>query len=360
MLVNNKIPQDEMSPKERLNAYFSGEEVDRLPCQLMLSDTGATYINESLADYYFNSEIMFQTEKHKIETLGFEFAGIGTTLRGIGEAYGSKLRYFPNRAADVLNPIMKDYKDLNQMEPLDPTKDGRLPIIIEANKKIVDSFGETINMSCAIPDPFTAAHAIRGEVELLHDTIKHPEELKELLSLIVKSELIFVKELYQQTGVVCGLTCPFISTKLISPTTFESIAFPYMEKLIDGILHITGKKPGVHLCGKSQKNWSLIKKLNISSISIDNIESLTEFVEEMGERFTLVGNVNPVSVIKNGTPELVQDDVKRCIEEAALNPSGYIVGSGCDLLAETPIENIKAFTDGVRLYGRNYRKGKRF
>lgn len=359
MLVNNKIPQDDMTPKERLSAYFAGEEVDRLPCQLMLSDTAATYINESLADYYFDSEIMFQTEKYKIEELGFEFAGIGTTLRGIGEAYGSKLSYFPNRAADVSDPVLKDYKDLDQMEPLDPTKDGRLPIIIEANKKIVDAFGETINTSCSIPDPFTAAHAVRGEVQLLQDTIKHPEELKKLLSLIVKSELLFVEELYQKTGIVCGLSCPFMSTKLISPKTFERIAFPYMKKLIDGIMDITGRKPGVHLCGKSRKNWPLIRTLNISSISIDNIESLAEFVEEMGDKFALVGNVNPVSVIKNGTPQLIQEEVKRCIETAALNPSGYIVGSGCDLLANTPVENIKAFTDGVRLYGRDYKKGKK-
>lgn len=359
MVVTNEIPQDEMTPKERLSAYFAGKTVDRLPCQLMLSDTAATYINESLFDYYFNSEIMFQTEKFKIETLGFEFAGIGTTLRGIGEAFGSKLQYFPNRAADVLEPILKDYKDLHKMEPLNPTKDGRLPIIIEANKKIVNYFGETTNISCSIPDPFTAAHAIRGEVELLQDTIKHPEELKELLSLILKSELLFVEELYQQTGIVCGLTCPFISTKLISPKTFQRIAFPYMKKLINGIIYITGKKPGVHLCGKSRKNWALIKKLDISSISIDNVENLTEFVQNMGDKFALVGNVNPVSVIKNGTPRLVQSEVKRCIEEAALNPSGYIVGSGCDLLAKTPIENIRAFTDGVRLYGRNYKKGKK-
>jgi uroporphyrinogen-III decarboxylase len=56
----------------------------------------------------------------------------------------------------------------------------------------------------------------------------------------------------------------------------------------------------------------------------------------------LLGNLNPVTVMRNGTPSEVVAAIAKCHREAGPR---FIVGAGCEIPRQTPIENLQALSD---------------
>ena len=350
-----KIFKEEMTPKERMEAYFKGEEVDRLPCNLMFEETAAVYAGISTKEYYFDADKMLEAEKFIVRELGAESAGINVTLRGMGEALGSKMGYNDIGASFLIDPILKDYKILENMDIVNPYKQGRLPIILRALGKIKKELGKEINIGSGVSGPMSAAFAIRGVDNLMKDMIKDKENLHKLLAFMTECNLSFVRAVYSEHGLVCGIGDPLASGNLISSKQFEEFVEPYLRKTIDGIYNITGKKPSLHICGKTKNIWTRLRNLNISTFSVDNCEDIGELKKAIGDKVCILGNIDPVSIIRSGNIDDVDKAVKLCIEKAADSPKGYIVGSGCDIPSHAPIENIKAVTEAVKKYSNKIR-----
>ena len=139
-----EIFRSEMTSVERREAYFRGEEVDRLPCAIMFEETAAVYAGINVKEYYFDSDKMLEAEKFIVREFGAESCGINVTLRGMGEALGSNIGYSASRASVLIDPVLKDYKMLENMDIVNPYKDGRLPIILDALGKIKKELGNEV------------------------------------------------------------------------------------------------------------------------------------------------------------------------------------------------------------------------
>ena len=62
----------------------------------------------------------------------------------------------------------------------------------------------------------------------------------------------------------------------------------------------------------------------------------------MGPEQVLLGNVDPVRILKNGTPEIVTEAVAQCHREAGAR---CVIGAGCEVPPSTPQENLRAMVD---------------
>jgi uroporphyrinogen-III decarboxylase len=158
----------------------------------------------------------------------------------MGEALGSKMGYSSNRASYLIDPVLKDYKTLEHMEIINPFKDGRLPITLEALGKIKKELGQEVSVGSGVSGPISAASAVRGTSNLVRDMIKDKENLHKLLAFMTECNLAYVKAVYENYGLICGIGDPLSSADIISPKQFREFAKPYLEKTIDGIYKITG------------------------------------------------------------------------------------------------------------------------
>jgi uroporphyrinogen-III decarboxylase len=59
----------------------------------------------------------------------------------------------------------------------------------------------------------------------------------------------------------------------------------------------------------------------------------------------LLGNIDPVEVLRHGTPESVAAAIGECHRQAG---SRYIVGAGCEVVRDTPEANMRALCDYAR------------
>ena len=79
-------------------------------------------------------------------------------------------------------------------------------------------------------------------------------------------------------------------------------------------------------------------------------EAFATIKAKVGDRACLKGNVDLFYVLKEGTPEEVDEAVRGTIEAAA--PGGHFILATSDAIRDgTPVENVHAFCDAGRKYG---------
>jgi len=85
--------------------------------------------------------------------------------------------------------------------------------------------------------------------------------------------------------------------------------------------------------------------------SFDPHTDLAKFVEAIGDRVCLMGNIDPIRVMRNGTVEEVKGSVRRILE-VGMKAKGFVLSTGGELANGTPPENIRAALETAELYGK--------
>lgn len=345
--------KEEMTEGERMRAYMQGQKVDCQPYGLLAPDDAfASIWGFTKGQMKRSFEVRKEIIRRKKDEYGMEGLGIPLGLRGMGEAIGSKLVYPENRENYVDQHILQDYKDLEMIEQMDMTKNVYLLRRLEEGKRMLEAFPKMgISTDCA--GPITTAIAVRPVDKVLRDMRKHPEELHRLLQACVNHSLQWIEMFYKETGSsAVGFADPVTTTDIMGNEYFREFSKPYLKKLIDGIVKITGNKPSIHICGHTKKILEDLVEIGMVSFSIDNCESMKEAKDMIGTQVFLSGNVAPVDVMQKGTIDDVIHAVRTCLEEGADSPCGYMLTTGCQLPIGTPKENIDAYIYAARKYGR--------
>ncbi len=216
-----------------------------------------------------------------------------------------------------------------------------------------------MNITTRAAGPITTAVAIRPIEMVLKDTRKNPEKLHELLEFCTRNTLRWFEVFKEEIGSVgTSFSDPVTCMNVISKPQFDEFSLPYIKKLIEGTEKIMGKKPGSHICGKTNKIWNDLADAGLSFFSVDNCEDLEEIKVVVGDRMQIAGNVPPVDVMLYGTIDDVIKSCIDCIEKCADNPKGFILATGCQLPIGTPEANVDAFIYAARKYGRGAKIGQ--
>lgn len=351
--------REELMPIERSRLYFSGERVDRLPRGLLGIETGCSLYGIRTRECLQSVELGIIVQEKLMEEFGADSIGYGPDLKGIGEALGTEVIYPEWDICYVSLPVLKSYGQLEELRNIDFLRRGRLPQILEFLKYMKEKYGKTHEIDNAVAGPLSTAAAIRGTEAILRDMKKSPENLHGLLELAVEVNLEWIRHVWNECGAAVSIADPVASGSLLSVDRFREFAKPYLKKMCEGILKITGQEPSLHICGKTSRLWGDFPDIGISGFSLDNCESLERFKHSVGDAFAIGGNIDPTEVMRFGSPDDVTEALKECLRAGSDSPKGYIPGAGCQIPSGTPKENLRAFVDGVRKYTKDVKLGEK-
>jgi uroporphyrinogen-III decarboxylase len=110
--------------------------------------------------------------------------------------------------------------------------------------------------------------------------------------------------------------------------------------MVDAI-HAMGAPVRLHICGNTRRILEGMGKTGCDMIDLD-LAALSEGREKMGPNQVLLGNIHPVHVLRDGTPESVYAAIGECHRQAGPH---YIIGAGCEVPRGTPLENMMALVE---------------
>lgn len=343
---------DEMTPVERSQAIARGESFDRIPCSPSLGEQPARLIGVTVSRYLSDPKIMAEAQIAAFKMYGQDGVGVGPDLFGLAEALGARIRYFADDLPQVCEAYIKKVEDISKIKVIDPQKDGRFPIYLEALEILQDRIGSLVKIGTGIGGPFTSAALLRGIPDFFIDMKKNPDAVHSLLEITTENILRYMEVCWEK-GFISSIGEPFASNNVISSRDFQEFVKPYLQRIGNWFQDKVKKGYSLHICGKTRNIWHNIADSGAAGLSLDNVEDLAEAKKVIGHRMSLKGNVPPVEVMLQGRRADIMQAAKACIMKARDNPRGFTLGTGCRVPLDTKPENIVALMDGARVYGKN-------
>jgi hypothetical protein len=130
------------------------------------------------------------------------------------------------------------------------------------------------------------------------------------------------------------------AASLVGPKVYQEFVLPREKKMVDAI-HAMGAPVRLHICGNTRRILEGMGKTGCDMIDLD-LAALSEGREKMGPNQVLLGNIHPVHVLRDGTPESVYAAIGECHRQAGPH---YIIGAGCEVPRGTPLENMMALVE---------------
>ena len=146
---------------------------------------------------------------------------------------------------------------------------------------------------------------------------------------------------------------------ICSPETLDSLYFPHLAKAVQP-LHDAEIRIIWHCDGDvGPILGSLIHDIGISGFqgfqeeTGCTLEKMAKIRTNKGEKPILWGSVSVTTTLPFGTVEEVKKEVERCVKVAS-EGGGFALASTSSILPETPLENIIAFFEHGRKFGREF------
>ena len=210
---------DQMTPKERAFALFSGKSVDRMPIKLF-----SPYIGMNFGVSYQEAFVEAKSRAHWLiesyKRFGQDGLSVNYRLDGIPVAFGAESTYDPAGIPIIKEYIVKDFSDINQLdlEKIRFENDTNAQTTYEAVQIIQDELNDEIFTGVGFMGPFTTAANLAGTEKILKSMRKDPEELHKLLDFAADIT-IEVGRKFVENQIGIGLAEPTAS--LLSPKQFR-------------------------------------------------------------------------------------------------------------------------------------------
>lgn len=258
------------------------------------------------------------------------------------EILGCRLKWSKNNPPAVVGHVLEEGKSLSDLPEF--TKDkGRIPICLEATKKIIDAIGRDKAVFALICGPFTLALHLAGS-SFLTGMIEKPAEAKELLNYCADIA-VKISNWYLELGVdAIAVVDPM--TSQISPRHFKRYVAPCMEPVVKNV-HDKNGIVTLFCCGNATKNIELMMQCKPDGVAFDEQVDLG-MVRGLGEQYkvSFEGNMALTTTLLFGSPEECVREAKERMETGGTH--GYILSPGCDLPFDTPFYNLEAVGNYVK------------
>lgn len=296
-----------------------------------------TTVSENLKD----GERMYRTLETAVSGFGLEADGTISDLTIEPEACGCPVVIPDNDTPYVSQHPYSKNTDTALLEVPDPALQPRMQAMTEAVRLLTRRF--TLPTVAGGSGPFTLAAELVGASEAAIYTITDREFLHRLLEYCTA-----VCTRYLQTICDAGAEIILIgepTATILSAEAYREFSGRYTARIIESL-----KRPVIlHICGDASHLLEAMSETGAQGLSLDAPVDMPAAAGRVPRKVVVIGNVNTVSVLLEGTPGEVRLRTTELLESMRPYPN-FVLSSGCDLSYHTPPENILAMIDTVRRF----------
>jgi MtaA/CmuA family methyltransferase len=330
-----------MNSRERIFNLFKGGRTDRLPLMPITMQLAADSIGKKYKEYATDHRLLVEGQ---IKIAGdFDFDHVSVISDPTREAAdcGASILYAEDSppAIDNHNALLADKTKLASLKMPDVLGGGRMQDRVEGVALFKEKVGNEKIIEGWIEGPCAEGADLRGINTLMMDFFDDPGFVCDLFEFVIEMELDFAK--FQIEAGVDVMGMGDAAASLIGPQIYEEFVWSYEKRLIDGV-HEMGAAVRLHICGNTRDILEGIGRLGCEIVDLDYMVPVSQGREKMGQTQIICGNIDPVAVLQDSSPEQIHNAIEQCHKEAGGN---FIVGAGCEVTRNTPPENLRVLTD---------------
>ncbi|HIZ55690.1 MAG TPA: uroporphyrinogen decarboxylase family protein [Firmicutes bacterium] len=260
------------------------------------------------------------------------------------EAFGSPVKFSADEVPTVTAPIVDTEEDAQALR-IPNVGEKRTGEYIKAIGLAVEKITECPVFAGSI-GPFSLAGRLMDMTEIMVKCYTDPEIVHAVLEKAT-SFLIAYNLAFKKAG-ANGVVMAEPAAGLLSPDLIEEFSSPYVKRIIEAV-EDDNFLIAYHNCGNVIPLIDSILSTGARMLHFGNAVSMEELLPKIPENIRVLGNIDPVSQFRNGTPESMRQAVFSLLDACGKYPH-FSISSGCDIPPASPLSNIDAYFDAVSEY----------
>ena len=331
-----------MTGRGRIEALLAGRPVDRPPFVPAVYEHKAALIGVTPSAMSRNAELLEQALSRELDLYEADILTVGCDVYNIeAEAAGAQVRFYetndvPSIAARPLRPG----QDVRTLPIPDPERCGRMPVFLEAGRRVQARHGREILVRGALSAPYSMACELVGDEPMLLALIDEPEWAASLLDFCSIAVEAYGKA-FVDRGLGVVLFDSHAAPPLVSPALYQSIILPPTARTIAYFRRDLGVPLVPYIIGgDTAPLFESILATGTNNVLCDFRADLSVFVERLKDAPVLLrANLDPRFLLAAGLPEI--HSVTRGLLAAGTRHPLFLLGTGI-LPYDLPPEKVLA------------------
>ena len=303
-----------LNMKEWINEIIQKKEVVAMP---IMTHPGIEMIGKTVRDAVTDGQVHYNAIKALSEKYPTAAATVIMDLTVEAEAFGAEIVFPENEVPSVGGRLLND-EEANML----------------AAKTITD---RPVFAGCI--GPYSLAGRLYDMSEIMMLIYINPEAANSLLKKCSDFILRYCMAL-KATG-VNGVVMAEPAAGLLSDEDCTQYSSVFIKEIVEKVQddHFTVI---LHNCGNTGHCTKAMVATGAAAYHFGNKIDMVEALKEVPADALAMGNLDPVSLFKAATPEVMKKATLDLLEATRSYPN-FVLSSGCDTPPHTPSENIDAF-----------------
>ena len=323
-----------------MSALFNGRKGERPPAvnptSIACHDL-MDAVNVFFPEAHLNANAMAELALAGHELIGFDTVMPEYSVDQEVAALGSEVDWGDrNRMPDTKSFLYEDFSDI--IVPDDFLERPSMRVVLDALSILRRHVGGWVAIIGKVMGPWTLSYHMAGTQNfLLQIGLGEKEKVRKMLDQLTSVTIASARAQFQ-AGADIVVLADHATGNLVGAYHYEELLLPYHKRLtaeIEGPLIL-------HVCGNCTDRLELFAEAGFDAYHFEWTVDAKSAVERVGNRMSLVGNINNAQALYQGTPEEVYNQARSAIEAGV-----HMIGPECAIPLATPLENLKAIIAAV-------------
>lgn len=265
------------------------------------------------------------------------------------EAFGAQVHFPENDLPGIMGHLVADRAQIEALA-VPALSAGRIPEYLRANELVAEASDRPVLSGCI--GPYSLAGRLYGMSEIMMGIYLEPDTIRLLLEKCTAFITEYCKAL-KRSG-ANGVLIAEPAAGLLSDEACRTFSSVYVRRIVDQVQD-DGFVVILHNCGNTGQCTGAMVAAGAAGYHFGNGMDMAAALRDCPSDTLVMGNVDPVSVFKLGTPEAVYEASITLLRLAEGHPN-FVLSTGCDVPPGVPASNINAFYQAVTDF--NHKKQK--
>ncbi len=303
----------------------------------IMTHPGIEKIGKTVRDAVTDGRVHYEAIRYLSDNYPSMACTVIMDLTVEAEAFGSKISMPEDEVPSVTGRLVQDSEGVEALKI--PGMDaGRLPEYLLANRLAVENIKDKIVLSGCI-GPFSLAGRLFGLSEIMMELYMDPDTIHRLLDKCTRFLISYCKAL-KAIG-TAGVFMAEPAAGLLSNEDCQAFSSDYVRQIVEA-LQDDQFSIILHNCGNSGQCTRAMIDSGARVLHFGNRIDMDEVLRVCPSNVLVMGNLDPVGVFKQGSPQMVWESSQHLLNKAN-SYRNFVISSGCDIPPHTPLENIAAF-----------------
>lgn len=313
----------------------------------IMTHPGIEAIGKRVIDAVKDGQTHYEAIRYVMDHYNTYACSVIMDLTVEAEAFGCEIGFPENEVPNVLNRLVCDEASVDALQ-VPALHTARVPEYLRANQLAVTHITNRPTFAGCI-GPFSLAGRLFDMSEIMVSIYMEPHVIHALLEKCTQFILDYCRELKRigTTGVIMAEP----AAGLLPNDECNAFSTDYIRRIVEE-LQDDSFTIILHNCGNQGQCTEAMLASGAKALHFGNAIDLVQVLRDSPENILIMGNIDPVQIMKQATPEVVRQTTLDLLNNTKTYPN-FVLSSGCDVPPHTPEANLHAFFEALEIYNQN-------